>query len=63
MSTNDKTIPLRINVVDFVWLMMLGWLAIEKNPAWWLAVVAVIAGWFIPPKWRRITIFNWRAKK
>lgn len=63
MSNAEKTILLRINGADFVWLVIFGYLAIDKNPLWWLAVASVIAGWFIVPKWHRVTLFKWRAKK
>jgi hypothetical protein len=63
MSKNEKTIPMRINGADFLFIVMFAWLAIDRHPAWWLAVVAMIAAWFVPPKWRRVTIFKWRAKE
>lgn len=63
MSNAEKKIRLHINGADFLFLVMFGWLAVDSHPAWWLAFVAVIATWFIPAKWRRITLFKWRAKE
>lgn len=62
-STNGKTFRVSLGGGDLLFLVMFIWLAFDRHPAWWLAVVATVATWLIPTKWRRVTIFKWRAKK
>ena len=58
-----EKVRLRVNATDLVFLLMFAWLAVDKHPAWWLAVLATVAVWFLPPGFYERTIFIWRARK
>lgn len=58
-----RRIRMHIVVSDFVWVILFAWLAVDRHPAWWLAVGITIAGWFVDPKYREIRLFPWGEEK
>lgn len=49
---------IKIEGVSIVWLALFSALAYEFHPAWLIAVAAIVAGWFVNPRWSKTD--GWR---